>query len=192
MLSDLFAFLGGELLVFYAIAIAASLILVVQLLLLILGFDDMDGGGVDLDDGANVLSLRSLTGFFGGFGWTGVIMLENGASLMAAIGGGFGVGLILMFAIVFLMRFVYSLKETGTIDFENAIGQVGTVHVTVPAEATGEGRVRVMVQGRIKVVSAQTESAEPIPAGRKVKVRALVDPLTILVVPLGEAEQQEV
>jgi hypothetical protein len=191
VLSDLFAFLGGELLVFYVIAVLSTFVLVIQLLLMVLGFDDMDGD-LEIDDGANVVSLRSLTGFFGGFGWTGVIMLENGASLAAAIGVGFGVGLILMFSIVFLMRFVYSLRESGTIDFNNAIGQVGTVHVSVPPGESGSGQVRVLVQGRFKVVSAQTKSAEPIPAGRKVKVQALVDPLTILVMPLGEAEHQEV
>ena len=191
MLSDLFSLLGGELLVFYAIAILASLVLLVQLFLMLLGFDDLEAGDVALDDGAGFLSFRSLTGFFGGFGWTGVVMLENGASLMSAIGGGFGVGLILMFSVVFLMRFVYSLKENGTVDLNNAVGQVGTVHVSVPPSESGAGRVRVMVQGRLKVVSAHTRSVERIPVGRKVTVQRLLDPVTLLVEPLGETEEEE-
>ena len=175
---------------FYAIAIVASLVLVVQLLLLLVGFDDLGGGEAAFDDAANFISVRSLTGFFGGFGWTGVIMLENGASLPTAIAGGFGVGLVLMFSVVFLMRFVYSLRESGTVDLNNAIGQVGTVHVSVPPNESGAGRVQVLVQGRIKVVSAHTRSAERIPAGRNVVVRALADPLTLLVEPVETTDEK--
>ena len=80
-----------ELLLFYTIAVVASLILLIQLAAMALGLgDDLD---VDMDDldhpsGLSILSVRSITGFFGGFGWTGVIALEKGLSVLAATGLG--------------------------------------------------------------------------------------------------------
>ena len=180
-------FLEGAsgLLVFYSIAIIASLVLVVQIILAAFGFDDIDSVDLDVGNGLSFLSLRSLTGFFGGFGWTGVIMLENEASLGAAIAAGVVAGLLLMVSIAYLMKLIYSLGESGTIDFRNAVGQVGTVYMRVPASQSGPGQVRVMVQGRLTMVSAFTNAAEPIPAEKKIRVTAMVDSRTVLVEPLG-------
>ena len=41
-------------------------------------------------DGLTFLSLRSVTGFFGGFGWTGVLALQTGLSLSVAVRLGVG------------------------------------------------------------------------------------------------------
>ena len=54
------------------------------------------------------------------------------------------------------MKLLYSLKESGNIDFQNAIDQIGTVYLTVPPNESGPGKVRVMVQGRLKIVTAYT------------------------------------
>jgi hypothetical protein len=180
-------FLEGisALLIFYVIAIAASLVLVVQIALAMLGFDDVDTD-LDVGDGMGFLSLRALVAFFGGLGWTGVILLDNGASLFAATAAGIGVGIVLMLVMAMIIRLIYSFQETGTIDLKNALGEVGTVYITVPPEQSGTGRVRVMVQGRLTIVAALTAASKPIPSERKVRVRDLVDSRTLLVEPLGE------
>ena len=170
-------------------AILASLVLVVQIVLMAFGFDDTEG--LDAGDGLSLISFRSLTGFFGGFGWAGVLMLENGSSMVAATGVGFGVGLVLMASVAYVMKVLHSLKESGTIDFAAAIGEVGTVYVSIPAAQTGGGQVRVMVQGRLKVVPAYTKSSTSITSERKVRVIALVDSGTLLVEPLGETVEKE-
>ncbi len=167
-----------ELLLFYTIAVVASLILLIQLAAMALGLgDDLD---VDMDDldhpsGLSILSVRSITGFFGGFGWTGVIALEKGLSVLAATGLGAVVGFVLMLSVAYVMKALYSLGESGTIDLRNAIGQIGTVYLPIPPNQSGPGRVRIMIQGRLKVILAYTKTSEKILSEKKVKVSALLD-----------------
>ncbi len=117
-----------DLMVFYAIAFVASMALIIQVAMMVLGVgDDMD---IDADagigdtshpTGLHIFSLRSMTGFFGGFGWTGVLARENGLSVLAASGLGAVAGAILMLSVAYLMKVLYSLWETGTIDYQNAV-----------------------------------------------------------------------
>jgi len=178
-------------LIFYSVAILASLVLIIQIGLALFGFDDIDGAGdLDAGDGLGFVSLRSLVGFFGGFGWTGVIMLENDASLPAATGAAVVVGFLFMLLIASVMRLLYSLGESGTIDLNNAVGETGTVYITVPARRSGPGQVRVMVQGRLKIFSALTTAGAPIPAERRVLVTGLVDSGTLLVEPVDPTGEE--
>jgi hypothetical protein len=179
----------SALLIFYGIAVVASLVLVVQIGLALLGFDDVDTD-LDAGDGMGFLSVRALVAFFGGLGWTGVIMLENGSTLPVATGAGVVVGLVLMLLMAGIIKLIYSFQESGTLDLKNALGEVGTVYVTVPPTQSGTGRVRVVVQGQLQIVAAQTEASEPLRAERKVRVRDLIDSRTVLVEPLGEARKE--
>jgi len=183
--------LTAELMIFYATALTASFILVIQFLMTMIGLGDDLDFDIDTDtDGLSILSLRSLTGFFGGFGWTGVIALENGLSIPVATLLGAVVGGILMVSVAYLMRLFYSLRESGTIDYENAIGQVGTVYLPVPPNQSAPGRIRVMIQGRLKVIPAYTKLGERIPSQRKVKILELLDARTVLVEPLGSETEE--
>ena len=183
-----FSTLGLPLFIFYGIAIVASLILIVQVGLMIFGLgDDLDADMDDVGDpgGLHILSLRSLTGFFGGFGWTGAILLGKGSSLVIAIVAGAGVGGVLMLSVAYLMSLLYSLRESGNIDYKDAIGQIGTVYLTIPPDQSGPGKIRVMIDGRLKVVLAYTKSNEQMSSERKVRVVAQLDARTLMVEPLG-------
>lgn len=182
MLADFFTAVGGPLVFYYSIALIASLALVIQLVLMtVLDFGDADSP--DDVDGTGVISVRSLTGFFGGFGWTGVIMLEEEFSMTAATLAGIVVGGVMMLSFAYLMRILYSLRESGNIDPANAIGETATVYVSIPPEETGTGQVQVMIQGRLQVVPAVTRSRERIPAERRVLIRELVGSGTYMVEP---------
>ena len=183
-----FATLGLPLFIFYGIAIVASLILIVQVGLMIFGLgDDLDADMDDVGDpgGLHILSLRSLTGFFGGFGWTGAILLGKGSSLVIAIVAGAGVGGVLMLSVAYLMSLLYSLRESGNIDYKDAIGQIGTVYLTIPPDQSGPGKIRVMIDGRLKVVLAYTKFNEQMSSERTVRVVAQLDARTLMVEPLG-------
>ena len=183
-----FTTLGLPLLIFYGIAIVASLILIVQVGLMIFGLgDDLDADMDDFGDpgGLHILSLRSLTGFFGGFGWTGAILLGKGSSFLIAIVAGAGVGGVLMLSVAYLMSLLYSLRESGNINYKDAIGQIGTVYLTIPPDQSGPGKIRVMIDGRLKVVLAYTKSNERMSSERKVRVVAQLDARTLMVEPLG-------
>ena len=161
--------------IFYVIGIAAGIFLILQVMLAMVGGDHGADGVGDHPDGLGILSHRTITGFFFGFGWTGVLCLRNGLSVPAAIVCAASVGAAFLFGIYFLMRVLYSLRSSGTLDYKNAVGQTATVYVTVPAGMAGSGQVEVMIQGRLAVVAAMTRRAEPIPPGTKVSVSGLID-----------------
>jgi hypothetical protein len=175
--------------IFYGMAIFATLILVIQIILLMFGLgDDWDVAHLDQGNGLGLLSLRSITGFLGGLGWTGVIVLEYGHSLGIALILGVFVGGAMMLSVAYLMKTLSSLGESGTIDFNTAIGKVGTVYLTIPPKQSGPGQIRIMIQGRLKVVPAYTESETAIASQRKVWVVGLLDARTFLVEPYAKNE----
>lgn len=186
--------LSTELQVFWAIALGTTVALGVQMLMLLFGFDgDADADfdvDVDGDGGAHVFSVRSVTAFFTGFGWTGVVALQADQPLLVAIVLALVVGAAFMFGVVALMRGLYAMRASGTLDLANAVGQVATVYVRVPGNSGGPGQVEVMIQGRLQVLTAMTETARDLPPRSKVRVTGLVDPSTLRVEPLNGAREE--
>lgn len=89
----------------------------------------------------------------------------------------------MMLSVALLMKTLYSLKESGTIDYNTAVGKVGTVYLPIPPNQTGPGQIRIMVQGRMRVVPAYGDSKNTIASQQKVRVVRLLDPRTFLVEP---------
>ena len=173
--------------VFYGIAIITSAVLVLQLILSFFGFDgdaDTDFDAGDAGSGGGVFSVRTVTGFFTGFGWGGVAALESGLGLAAATLVALACGGALMATILFLMRGIYAMRYEGTLDYRNAIGVAGSAYIPIPADMSGPGQVEVLVQGRLCVVRAFTRSANKIAARARVKVVDVLDQQTLLVEPL--------
>lgn len=175
--------------VFYAIAIATSGLLVLQLIASFFGLDADGDADFDADHGGGggVFSIRAITGFFTGFGWGGVAALESGLGLGVSILVALGSGGALMAAIVLLMRSVYALSYEGTLDYRNAIGVTGSAYIPVPAAMSGPGQVEVEVQGRLCVIQAFTRSPARIPTRARIRVVDLLDQQTLLVEPIEGA-----
>jgi hypothetical protein len=142
--------------IFWSIALLSSLVLLLQLLGMMLGFEHgADIGHVDPGvsgdvSGVHVLSVRAVIAFAVGFGWAGVIALE----------GGWGIPVAIVLATV-----------------------VGTVYVPIPAALAAGGQVEILIQGRVAMVNAATRGAV-IPNRTRVKVVDLVDRTTLLVEPV--------
>ncbi|HOX25467.1 MAG TPA: hypothetical protein PLL30_12150 [Candidatus Krumholzibacteria bacterium] len=185
-----------ELQIFYGVGILATVLLVIQLIMNMVGAGD-DGGGLDLGggdhailDGApdlehgsglGLVSARTVIAFLAGFGWTGALARTGGLGLLPSVLAALVVGFGLMLLIFWLMRGLYSLRQSGTLDYRNAVGAVGTVYVKVPAAGEGTGQIQVVVQGRLATVAAATEGAAAIASGRQVKVVKLLAGNTVLV-----------
>ncbi len=174
--------------IFYGIGIFSLALLLFQILLSLVGFDhhsDVSIGTVEHDSGLGLFSLRTVTAFFAGFGWTGGILLNHGYSLVAAIGGGIGVGTVFLLATSFLIVNLLRLQGSGNIDYRNAIGVVGTVYTTIPAAETGGGQLELVLQGRLMMAEAFTKAKQPLPPNSKARVVALIGQTTVLVEPLN-------
>ncbi len=182
--------LGAALRWFYTIAITTSALMVLQLLLMIFGMDgDFEDGDTDAsgDGDLRILSVRTVTAFFAGFGWTGVAALKNGSSLMTALLLAILVGSAFMAGVVVLMKALHSMRSSGTLDYRNAIGEVATVYLRIPGGMDRPGQVEVMVQGRLKVAPAFTKANEEIPNQTRVRVVDVMDKNTLIVEPLYES-----
>jgi hypothetical protein len=181
--------------VFYAIAIATSAVLVLQLVLSFFGLDgdaDADFDAGDAADaahggGVGILSVRTVTAFFTGFGWGGVAALEAGIALIPSVLLAVAAGGVLMAAVFLLMRGLYAMRYSGTLDYRNAIGAAGSAYIPIPAAMSGPGQVEVLIQGRLCVVRAFTRAAAKIPNRARVRVVDVLDQQTLLVEPLDPA-----
>ena len=175
---------------FTGIGIFSSLILTIQMGMVILGgaVDMPEAEIADTGEGgaSGIFSIRTIGAFFAGFGWAGAAMLQAGhgtgaATFVATISGSAFLGVV-----IYLMSYLHSLRQEGTLDYKNAIGNVGNVYLPIPPKRKGMGQVEVMVQGRLKVIQAVTDHEKKI--GNRIAVRVVdtVDSQTILVSPLED------
>jgi hypothetical protein len=175
--------------IFYAIGIVSLSILLLQILLTLVGIDahhgdaDLSGHG-DHPSGLGLLSIRTVTAFFVGFGWGGAIILNHGHSVLAAIAGGMGIGLVFLLATAFLIRNLLRLQSSGNLDYRNALGIIGTVYTTIPAAEAGGGQLELVLQGRLMMAEAYTKATHDLKPGNKARVVALIGQSTLLVEPL--------
>ena len=179
--------------IFYCIAIPASLVLVVQTVLMFFGFGEDADADVEVSDGVpedgifgensiaeadsdfdveglRIFTLRGIVAFFVVFGWIGVVMLSAEIplviTLIVATLGGFAMMLLL----AFLTKMMMKLRNNGNIDIRNAIGTAGRVYLTVPPARSGEGKVQLVLQGSLVERAAVTDEESEIPTGSEVVV----------------------
>jgi hypothetical protein len=174
---------------FVTCGILSSAVLLIQMVALLFGgaFDLPD---LDLDVGeggaTGMFSIRGIGAFFTGFGWTGAAVLDAGHSLTLATISATVVGVAVLLSFVAMMRWLHSLRSEGTINYANAIGQIGSVYVPIPPRRQGIGQIEVLVQKRIATVRALSDSEERIENRTAVQVIELVDNRTVLVETLDK------
>jgi len=140
-----------------------------------LGGDAEAGFEIDVDVGDSpvaefsVLSLQTLSAFAMGSGWMGFgalrfMGLDLTTATLIAIASGVGVAWIL----VSLLRALWKLQSSGNVPLDSALGQTGTVSVSVPPKGNGSGRVTVVIGKKQREFNAAQSGDEPI--GSKTRV----------------------
>jgi hypothetical protein len=169
---------------FTGIGIFSSLILTIQMGMVMLG------GAIDMPE-AEIADTGEGGAFFAGFGWAGAAMLQGGhgtgaATFVATLSGSAFLGVV-----IYLMSYLHSLRQEGTLNYSNAIGNVGNVYLPIPPKRKGMGQVEVMVQGRLRIVQALSDSDKKIGNRVAVRVTDTIDEQTILVKPLEDELKTE-
>jgi len=170
--------------IFYAIGIVSGAVLAIQMVMSLIGADtELEIDGMDMGEGGDtgLFSIRSVGAFFTGFGWAGVAMLQHGYSTGAATFAATVVGLIFLGMVFYLMRYIFSLREEGTMNYANAVGEIGAVYLPIPPKRKGIGQIEVLVQGRMRTVRALSDHDKKIGNRVAVRVTELVDQQTLLV-----------
>ncbi len=165
--------------VYFCIGLAATVLLILQIITLLfgLGDDDLDvdlnGDGeadasIAAGDGFNLFTFRGLVAFFAIGGWTGYILADDGAVLAIIVS--VLAGLAALFAMAFIMKGIMRTRSSGNIDVQKAIGLTAEVYLTIPAAGNGLGKVNLVLEERFVELSALQTSNEPIATGSRVKI----------------------
>lgn len=182
--------------IYWAIAIPATLIFLIQLILTFIGGDVDHDHDFDVDTeiesdhgiGFHFISLKNLVAFFTIFGWTGLACIDAFSKEGEAFDA-YGVtifisiicGVIMMLIMAGIYYFMSRLSHSGTLDMRNAIGKVGDVYLTIPAKKEGLGKVQIKVQGGLRTLDAMTTDIENIKTGSIIEVEDIVGENILLV-----------
>ncbi|MDE6968112.1 MAG: hypothetical protein K2P12_05570 [Clostridia bacterium] len=170
--------------IYFVLGCVASVLLLIQFILLLIGFSgdgDIDIGGDggadfdgDADGGIGIFTLKGIIGFFAIGGWVGVACVVGGLHDGWTIAVSIICGFVAFIAIGLAFKAIRKLQASGTIDNRNAIGKVAEVYLKVPAKGEGHGKLSIVIQGKLVEMDAITDELEAIPTGREVKVIGLI------------------
>lgn len=179
--------------IFALVAIPSTLIMLIQTVLLLIGFGgetDVDTDGDDAfeantaeGDGLVLFSVRGIVSMLTVFGWAGTAFWEFMSPLPAILLASV-LGLLTLFGMAYLMRAVSKLQTSGNIDVENAVGKVAKVYIPIPPAGKGTGKVTITLQEKYSELSAITTSDQKLATGSFVRVVAVDGTGILLVEPL--------
>lgn len=187
----------------FVIACAATLFMIMQIILSAFGggdndvsFDaDTDIDGVDsINDGGigftlfglKILSVRTVIAFLAVGGWITFTLFYviNFWALLPGIAAGVAAA----FAIALFFKALEKMQDSGNLAIENTVGKFAEVYLTVPQKNGGSGKVNVFCQERYVELEAVTDSPDPIKTGERVKVVSTLGEGTVVVERLYAAE----
>lgn len=181
--------------IMFVLAVSASAVMLIFILLMVIGFDNSDFDGVDGVDlhidtindeplssigGLRILSVRGVLAFISIGGWAAFIFADLvpiwAASLIAI-----AFGLIAAYLVALAFKAIFKLESSGNLDYANSIGKVGTVYMRIPKEKSGKGKVTLIIQERLIEADAVTDENHDLMPKTEVEVIGVID-TTILVV----------
>ena len=137
----------------------------------VFGNDAPDATDVHMgDSGLRIFTVRGIVAFLAVGSWAGLSALSLTGSAAAAIITAFVAGTLALLLVAWFFRWAASLNENGTLQMDNAVGKMGEVYITVPANMGGSGKVNVIIQGRLTEAEAMTEADRPLKYGETVEV----------------------
>ena len=169
----------------FAVALFSTLLFFIQTLFTFFGLG-MGGGELDhsgLAEGAggwgqglplsDIFTLRNGVAFLMGLSWGGLMAYEWGLThTFPVVVIGLFTGSIFLAVNMGIFALLSLLKHEGNIQLHKAIGQQGTVSLTVPGSRSGVGKVSVSVQGRLLECHAVTDG-DSIVRNSSISVKAI-------------------
>lgn len=171
--------------IYWGTAIASSILFCIQTIMLFVGFDtdaDYSGGDVNFDsDGISLVSVKTISCFLLGFGWTGVIAYPLSDNPYVVAGIAFVVGLVFMLLIAFLLKQVLKLSKDNSFRTLSVEGATAEVYLRIPG-GDDCGKITVSHEGSTHELLAYAD--EEIATGRKVVIVQVLDDSSVIVQPL--------
>lgn len=175
--------------IYWSIALIGSLIFIITIALSLIGGDaEMEDLGdvdaeIDTDSGIGFqfITFKNLIGFFTIFGWSGIACIDEGLSQPLTILISIISGLIMMAIMAAMFFYMRKLNDSGTLQFKNAIGNVGEVYIPIKAKRSNIGKAHVRIQGALRELEAISDSETDLKPGTVIRVKD-VTPNGILIV----------
>ena len=184
--------------IFALIGIGATVVLILQFVLLLFGlgndsdadFDDGDFDDAELGDGDGLalFTVKGIVAMLCITGWTGVIFLGTDMADAIAYILAFACGLSALVGMAYTMKAISRLQSSGNIDIGNAIGKVGQVYIPIKPNGSSAGKVNVTVQGQYSEFSAITTADHVLPTGSYVRIVAVDEAGTLVVEPISDSK----
>lgn len=164
-------------------AIVGGILLLLRMVLLLIGGELSDSsvedvGHTDMD--FRFLSLQGIMAFLLIFGLTGrAFLLETQLGTTVAFFAALVAGSLAMWAMAGLFFLMRRLQDSGNMDLNKAIGQQGTIYLTVPEGGTGEAQV--VFAGKMQIHDAISEDSRAIETGARIVVVGVTGTSTLVV-----------
>jgi hypothetical protein len=175
---------------FYAVCAAlGGLVLVLQVILSLIGVVDEGHGDASLEEGLDLLSVRSLSAGAAFLGLGGFFGLWLGLGPILSLPLALVTGAAALIGTAVVTRAILGLESDRSHLIEEAIGEVGTVYLSIPGAGAGEGeigKVHVTIRERLLELGATTKG-DAIPTGATVRIVDTVGDL-LVVEPLSPLE----
>lgn len=191
--SNWFSALDPTMRIYWGIAIFATLVFLIQMVMTFVGIGDVDGADADFDFGGDadggtldaggtlqLFSVRNVINFLLGVGWGGVCLSSSIASHTLLAVAALLTGCVFVALFAFIFKQARKLEHDGAFRIEDSVGQVADVYLRIPAHRGGEGKVQYSFQGSVQELPAITDG-EQIPSGSKVRVLEVIGSHTLLV-----------
>lgn len=181
-------------LIFMTCALLGTVFFVLLMALMLLG--DILGGvvdtafdtdfSIDSDLAFEIFSIQGMSAAVMMFGYVGMFTVTSEyGDFSAVLAGGFAASLS-MYGVAKMMQGIRSMAVEGTLDYKNAIGEHGSVHLRIKPGESGE--VQITVQGGMRTLGARAKDESlHIPTGDFIEVVDVIGS-TLIVQPLSKEE----
>lgn len=176
--------------VFFWIAVVASALLVIQIVMLLVSFAgggdlDADGdfdmdGDMDTDGGLSLFTLKGITAFFSLGGWCGFAAASYIDNVWAPVLIAVAAGTVALLGVGFAMKGISKLQCSGNLVPEKLTGSEATVYVSVPASRAGRGKITLTAQGKYMEIDAVTDETEKISVDERVRILSYSDDFAVI------------
>lgn len=190
------------------VAVPSTLIMLIQTILIFVGMaggdadmDIPDDNGIDGvfghnspeahdmdigDSGLRLFTVRGMVAFFSVGGWAGLSAYSLTDNTFAAIITAVIFGSLALLLVAWFFKWAASLHANGMLNMDSAVGKIGEVYITIPANMSGTGKVNVVIQERLTEAEAVTECDRPLKFGERVRVTGVTMGSTLIVEQISD------
>lgn len=196
ILATISSWLGGMeplLRAFWVVALLATLVFAIQMVLTLVGIGDTDtdvdmsgmdadatGDTMDTGGAIQLFTIRNMVNLMLGIGWGGVCFYSSIPNRPLLVVVAVLCGIAMVVAFLFMFRQLMKLESNGAFRIEDCVGKACDVYLRIPAARSGQGKVQVSFGGSVQELDAVTDG-EQLPSGAKVRIVRLIEGRLLLV-----------